>query len=94
VFVDVGLATHNTGLRSSALIEETLEITPFGKFLFSTDAFGLAELYHVGTLLFRRGLSGFLGKGLDADEFSLADAEHISRLVGIENAQRVYGLDT
>jgi len=94
VFVDVGLATHNTGFRSSALIEETLEITPFGKFLFSTDAFGLAELFHVGTLLFRRGLSDFLRKGLDADEFSLADAEHISRLVGTENAQRVYGLDT
>jgi predicted TIM-barrel fold metal-dependent hydrolase len=93
VFVDVGLATHNAGFRSSALIEETLEITPFGKFLFSTDAFGLAELYHVGTLLFRRGLSDFLRKGLDADEFTLVDAERISRLVGTENAQRVYGLD-
>jgi predicted TIM-barrel fold metal-dependent hydrolase len=93
VFVDVGLATHNAGHRATTLIAETLEITPFGKFLFSTDAFGLAELYHVGTLLFRRGLSDFLQKGLDADEFSVADAEHISRLIGAENAKRVYGLD-
>jgi len=93
VFVDVGLATHNVGYRAPALIAETLELAPFGKFLFSTDAFGLGELYHLGTLLFRRGLSDFLRTGLDADEFSVADAEHISRLIGTENAQRVYRLD-
>jgi predicted TIM-barrel fold metal-dependent hydrolase len=93
VFVDVGLATHNAGYRASALIAETLELAPFGKFLFSTDAFGLGELYHLGTLLFRRGLSDFLQTGLDADEFSVADAEHISRLIGAENARRVYRLD-
>jgi hypothetical protein len=93
VFVDVGLATHNVGYRASAVIAETLEIVPFGKFLFSTDAFGLGELYHLGTLLFRRGLSDFLTAGLDTDECSVADAEHISRLVGVENAQRVYALE-
>jgi predicted TIM-barrel fold metal-dependent hydrolase len=93
VFVDVGLATHNAGFRAPALIAETLELAPFGKFLFSTDAFGLGELYHLGTLLFRRGLSDFLRTGLDADEFSVADAEHLSRLIGAENAQRVYRLD-
>jgi predicted TIM-barrel fold metal-dependent hydrolase len=93
VFVDVGLSTHNTGYRASAVIAETLEIVPFGKFLFSTDAFGLGELYHLGTLLFRRGLSDFLTAGLDAGECSVADAERISRLVGVENAQRVYALE-
>ncbi|WP_020671574.1 amidohydrolase family protein [Amycolatopsis nigrescens] len=92
VFVDVGLATHNAGARAPALIAETLELVPFGKFLFSTDAFGLAELYHLGTLLFRRGLSDFLRGGLDAGEWSAADAERIARLAGYENARRVYRL--
>jgi hypothetical protein len=92
VFVDVGLATHNAGYRASALIAETMEIVPFGKFLFSSDAFGLGELYHLGTLLFRRGLSDFLRGGIEAGEWTSTDAERIAQLVGVENAQRVYGL--
>ena len=93
VFVDVGLATHNVGLRAGAVIAETLELTPFGKFLFSTDAFGLAELYHLGTLLFRKGLSDFLRAGVDADEMTSDDAGHATNLIGHLNARRVYRLD-
>ena len=43
VFIDVGLAVHNAGALSLALIRETLELVPFGKLLFSSDAYGLAE---------------------------------------------------
>ncbi|MEV7964764.1 amidohydrolase family protein [Sphaerisporangium sp. NPDC088356] len=93
VFVDVGLATHNVGQRARALIAETLELAPFGKFLFSSDAFGLAELYHLGSLLFRQGLSDFLRSGLDEGAWTRDDADHIARMVGVENARRVYRLD-
>ena len=60
VFMDVGLAVHNTGALSRRMIEETLELVPFGKLLHSSDAFGLPELYLLGSLLFRRGLNGVL----------------------------------
>ncbi len=93
VFIDVGLATHNAGHRAPAIIAETMEIVPFGKLLFSTDAFGLAELYHLGTGLFRRGLSDFLYAGLSADVLSEVDARRITALVGHRNAERVYGLE-
>ncbi|MGH3623533.1 MAG: amidohydrolase family protein, partial [Sciscionella sp.] len=93
VFVDVGLATHNVGLRAGTLIAETLELAPFGKFLFSTDAFGLPELYHLGSLLFRRGLSDFLSAGVGQDAWTYADAERIARLVSADNARRVDRLD-
>ncbi|WP_410660754.1 amidohydrolase family protein [Amycolatopsis sp. lyj-112] len=93
VFVDVGLATHNAGHRAPAIIAETMEIAPFGKLLFSTDAFGLAELYHLGTGLFRQGLSDFLRAGLAADVLSEVDARRIVALVGHRNAERVYGLE-
>ncbi|MEJ7702958.1 MAG: amidohydrolase family protein [Geodermatophilaceae bacterium] len=49
VFVDLGLATHNLGRASGRVIGELLELAPFGKVLFSSDAFGLPELYHLGT---------------------------------------------
>jgi hypothetical protein len=93
VYADLGLATHNVGARATALVGEALELVPLRKFLFSSDAFGLPELYYLGTLLFRRALSAFLTDRLDANDMSYADAERITRLIGAENARRAYRLD-
>jgi len=93
VFMDVGLAVHNTGALSAAVVRESLELAPFGKMLFSSDAYGLAELYHLGALLFRRGVSGVLGALVDDGEMSSADAADVARLIGRENARRAYRLD-
>ena len=49
VYADLGLATHNVGARATALLGEALELVPLRKFLFSSDAFGLPELYYLGT---------------------------------------------
>lgn len=92
VFLDVGLATHNVGIRANALIAETLELAPFSKFLFSTDAFGLAEHYYLGALLFRRGLAEFLRNGIEQDAWTFDDATRVARLIGADNARRVYSL--
>ncbi|MFD9963166.1 amidohydrolase family protein [Amycolatopsis sp. NPDC058986] len=93
VFVDAGLITHNAGFRAPAVLAEILELVPFGKLLFSTDAFGLAELYHLGAALFRQGLSDFLRGALAADALSEVDAVRLAALAGHENAARVYGLE-
>jgi predicted TIM-barrel fold metal-dependent hydrolase len=91
-FMDLGLATHNTGALSSTLMRESLELVPFGKFLFSSDAYGLAELYHLGALMFRRGLVEVLG-GLVADgEMTPEDADSVAALLARDNALRAYRL--
>ena len=90
VYADLGLATHNVGSRAPQVLAEALELVPLRKFLFSSDAFGLPELYYLGTLLFRQALSAFLQDRLDADDMSYADAERITRLIASENAQRAY----
>jgi predicted TIM-barrel fold metal-dependent hydrolase len=92
VFMDVGLATHNAGALSDAMLRETLELVPFGKLLYSSDAYGLAELYHLGALLFRRNLGGLLGSLVGADEMTAGDASYVAGLVARDNARRVYGL--
>lgn len=92
VYADLGLATHNVGSRAPALLAEALEMVPLRKFLFSSDAFGLAELYYLGTLLFRQALSRFLRRMLDDDDITLADAERITRLIAVGNAARAYRL--
>jgi len=91
VHMDAGLATHNLGHRATALIAECLELVPFAKFLYSSDGFGLPELHYLGAVLFRRGLSSFLRAGLGDGAWTEADAARIARLIGYENARRVYG---
>ena len=88
VFVDVGLATHNAGFRAGAILAELLELAPFGKVLFSSDAFGLAECYHLGSVLFRRAIEEFL-RAADLPE---SDARRITGLLARDNADRVYRL--
>jgi uncharacterized protein len=92
VFIDVGLAVHNTGALSQTLIRETLELVPFGKLLFSSDAYGLAEFYHLGAGLFRRGLSAVLDQLIKEAEMTSQDADHAASLIARENARRVYQL--
>ena len=92
VFVDVGLAVHNTGALSPTLIRETLELVPFGKLLFSSDAYGLAELYYLGAELFRRGLWTVLDELIKANEMISQDADHVASLIARDNARRIYGI--
>ena len=92
VFCDVGLATHNTGARAREVVAELLELAPFGKVLFSTDAFGPPELHHLGTALFRDALGHFFDRGIAGGDWTAADAERAARLIGRGNALRAYGL--
>ncbi|MFF7976932.1 amidohydrolase family protein [Streptomyces sp. NPDC007905] len=93
VHLDVGLALHYTGpARSRTVLEEALEITPFRKLLYSSDAYGVAEFHHLGALSFRQGLAGMLQARVDADELSLPDALRVAAWTGRDNARRLYGL--
>jgi predicted TIM-barrel fold metal-dependent hydrolase len=92
VYLDVGLAVNYTGARSVGIVAESLEVAPFGKLLFSSDAFGPAELHYLGAVLWRRAMSTVLGAWVDSGEWSIADAQRIAQMVGAGNAKRVYGL--
>jgi uncharacterized protein len=93
VYLDAGLATHNLGARAPALLAEALELAPFGKFLYSSDAFGLPELYYLSAALFRSALSSFLRTGLDDDLYAERTAVRLSRMLCADNARRAYQLD-
>ena len=92
VYVDAGLATHNLGRRAPALLAEALELAPFGKFLYSSDAFGLPELYYLAAALFRTALSGLLTAGLEEDHYSERTVVRLTRMLCADNAKRAYRL--
>jgi len=94
VFIDLSLTVHNTGALSRRVIEETLELVPFGKLLYASDACGLSELFYLGSLLFRRGLSGCLNQLIGSGDMGLEDAQRLALQVGSGNARRVYDLRT
>lgn len=93
VHLDVGLASTFAGARASALLAEVLEIAPFGKVLYSSDAFGLAELYHVAALRFRRAVHQVIDGWRRADEAAEPDVRRIAAMIAGGNAHRLYRLD-
>ena len=93
VFLDVGLAINHTGARAAAVVAESLELAPFGKVLFSSDAWGPAELHYLGALLWRRAIAAVLGRWVADGDWSRADAVRVAGMIASGNARRVYGLD-
>jgi uncharacterized protein len=94
VYMDVGEALNHVGARSAAVLAEAMELTPFHKMLYSSDAFGLPELHYLGATGFRRDLDRVTGAFVADGAWSAADAERVGHLVGEANARRVYRLNS
>jgi uncharacterized protein len=92
VYFDVGSALHFLGPSSARLLGEAMEVAPFGKLLYSSDAFGVAEAYFLGSVLFRRALREVLDGWIGADHCDVATAERIAEAIGRGNALRIYPL--
>ncbi|MCU7728494.1 amidohydrolase family protein [Actinoplanes sp. KI2] len=93
VYVDAGLALNHVGARAAAVLAESLELAPFHKVLYSSDAYGLAELHQLGAVLFRRAFAEVTGAWVRDGHWSAGDAARAGELIGSGNARRVYGLD-
>lgn len=92
VYLDVGLSINHLGARAEAFIARTLELAPFRKILYSSDAFGPAELHYLGSLLWRAGMAAVLTGFVARDQWSEGDAMRVVDLIGRDNAARVYRL--
>ena len=70
----------------------SLELAPFTKVLYSSDAAGPAELHYLGARLWRNAMTSVLGQWVSRDDWSADDAGRVARMVGRDNARRVYDL--
>jgi hypothetical protein len=91
VYVDVGLTVGYVGARATAVLAEFLELAPFNKILYSSDAYGLAELYQVGAAQFRHSLARVLSGFVDDGAMAVDDAVAVAAAIGSGNARRLYG---
>jgi predicted TIM-barrel fold metal-dependent hydrolase len=92
VYFDVGLAVNHVGARATAIVAESLELAPFAKLLYSSDACGPAELHYLGAQLWRRAVTGVAEGWVAAGDWSATDAARVITMIGRDNALRVYRL--
>jgi len=93
VYFDLGLALNHAIAGAPRILAEAMEMAPFGKQLYSSDAIAIPELHYLGARAFRgaldRVLDDWCRDGLLA---SAADAERIAAAIASGNATRIYPL--
>ncbi|TDD28216.1 amidohydrolase [Kribbella turkmenica] len=92
VHLDLGLTTMYVGARAAAVLAEGLELAPFAKLLYSSDAWGPAELHYLGATVWRRAVTSVLGSFVDQGDWSPDDAARGATMWGRDNAVRLYRL--
>lgn len=93
VYCDVGLSINYSGAASRQIVAESMELTPFSKLLYSSDAWGPPELHYLGSLLWRRATAAVMDRWVDQGDWPEEEPERILQMIGRDNACRVYGLD-
>ncbi|MDE0600192.1 MAG: amidohydrolase family protein [bacterium] len=92
VYFDAGEVNTHAALGYDRILAEALEVAPFEKVLYSSDAFGLPELYYIGSMRFRSALSSLLEDWQRRGFCSPSDAAEIATAIGRSNAEKLYRL--
>lgn len=92
VYFDVGFTLNFTGPLARRTMEEALEMGPFFKQLYASDAFGLAELHHLGAVQFRRTFTAVMDDWIAAGDCTARDADRIGAMIAFGNTERIYPL--
>jgi uncharacterized protein len=92
VYADVGVVTHFLGPASATPLRHLLEIAPFNKVLYSSDAYGLPEHYLVSAANWRAAVGSLLDEWIGGGWVSAGEAERIAVLMASGNAERIYDL--
>jgi uncharacterized protein len=90
VVLDVGLALNHVGPSALAVMARSLELAPFSRVLYSSDAFGLAELHLAGAEQFRWSLGKLLDGWITDGSCTASDADTIVNAISAANAIAVY----
>ena len=92
VYFDVGLAIPFSGPSAGRILAESMELAPFAKQLFSSDARDIPELYLIAAAAFREALGGLLEDWVVRGFLSASQAEDAALAIASENARRIYPL--
>lgn len=94
VYLDLGLAVpllSVSGMRTVA--SELLELAPYSKLMYSSDAHFIPELYFLAAKWGREVLGQVLDQAVRDGDLTATTAEQVARRVLAENARVLYRLD-
>ncbi len=92
VWMDIGLGMNYLGPSAPRFLARALEATPFPKVLYSSDAFGLPELYFAGAAQFRWAMAQVLDGWIADGSIPSAMATTVASAIGSANATSLYRL--
>ncbi|MHB8191158.1 MAG: amidohydrolase family protein [Ferrimicrobium sp.] len=93
VFIDIGLTLNFVGNRATSVLAETLELAPYAKVIYSSDAYGLPELFFLGARQFRHAIGSHLLELLTHDYLDIPNALRLATMIARDNARFVYQID-
>ncbi|MBT0769101.1 hypothetical protein KIH74_09235 [Kineosporia sp. J2-2] len=93
VYFDVGLTSNHIGTSAVTAVRESLELAPFGKVLYSSDAYALPELVYLGARQWRSAIHTVLDENRREHGWPAEECLRVAELIGRENAVAAYRLD-
>lgn len=91
VYLDAGLALAHVGANADTLVRESLDLAPFSKVLFSTDAWGVPERVLLGAAVWRDATMRVLASYVAEHGWPVDEAIRVAELVAWRNADALYG---
>ena len=91
VHLDFGLAIpflSTAGMRQT--VQQLLELAPYTKVMFSTDAHAIPELYYLGAKWGRESLAQVLENAIQSSDLTPQEAKYAGERILLENARELY----
>jgi uncharacterized protein len=92
VYIDLSEFNPMIGPGVGRVIRTILELSPFTKVVYSSDAFGSPELQWIAAKKGRDALRSTLADAVDAGNLSKDAARHAARLILADNVRQIYGI--
>jgi hypothetical protein len=94
VYCDVSEGIPFAARAARRIYAETLEMAPFSKVVYGSDAYIMPEINYVGAKLGKSALAQVLHDLVDGDMLSQEEAQQAAGLILAGNARRLYQLDS
>lgn len=92
VYLDLSEFNPMIGPGVARVITDILELAPFTKVVYSSDAFGSPELQWIAGKKGRAAIASALGTAVDDGNLSKDAARHAARLILADNVRLIYGI--
>ena len=92
VYLDISLQNPFTGHGVERIISQVLELAPFDKVMYGSDAFTVPEMNWMGVKLFIDCFERVLNDWIEKDYMSYEKAKYIGEMILYRNFEKAYGV--